>query len=148
VDSSDLDSFSGWLQSDLSEIFSLASLGGLISMGWSESVSHPDSFSEMDRFSTPSHIVPEWYFLPFYGALRASSSKLLGIGGLVGSIVSWSSPLVAPTTLTGESTVGSADACLALSCLVTLGLVASGPPGFPAVELSALLAVVYLQWGI
>ncbi len=32
---------------------------------------HPDNYIPADPFSTPAHIVPEWYFLPFYGILRA-----------------------------------------------------------------------------
>jgi ubiquinol-cytochrome c reductase cytochrome b subunit len=33
--------------------------------------SHPDHYVEYDPMKTPSHIVPEWYFLPFYAILRA-----------------------------------------------------------------------------
>jgi len=36
---------------------------------------------------TPVHIVPEWYFLPFYGILRAIPSKLFGVVAMLGSIV-------------------------------------------------------------
>lgn len=32
------------------------------------------------RLVTPAHIVPEWYFLPFYAILRAVPSKLGGVG--------------------------------------------------------------------
>lgn len=32
---------------------------------------HPDAFVEFDPMVTPAHIVPEWYFLPFYAILRA-----------------------------------------------------------------------------
>ena len=28
---------------------------------------------------TPTHIVPEWYFLPFYAILRSIPDKLLGV---------------------------------------------------------------------
>lgn len=33
--------------------------------------SHPDGYVEFDPMKTPSHIIPEWYFLPFYAILRA-----------------------------------------------------------------------------
>jgi ubiquinol-cytochrome c reductase cytochrome b/c1 subunit len=36
---------------------------------------------------TPPHIVPEWYFLPFYAILRAIPSKLGGVLAMFGSIV-------------------------------------------------------------
>ncbi|MFK7743886.1 MAG: cytochrome bc complex cytochrome b subunit [Roseobacter sp.] len=32
---------------------------------------HPDNYIEANALATPSHIVPEWYFLPFYAILRA-----------------------------------------------------------------------------
>jgi ubiquinol-cytochrome c reductase cytochrome b subunit len=32
---------------------------------------HPDHFVEFDAMKTPPHIVPEWYFLPFYAILRS-----------------------------------------------------------------------------
>jgi quinol-cytochrome oxidoreductase complex cytochrome b subunit len=36
---------------------------------------------------TPTHIVPEWYYLPFYAILRAIPSKLGGVTMLLLSIV-------------------------------------------------------------
>jgi len=36
---------------------------------------------------TPPHIVPEWYFLPFYAILRAIPNKLLGVIALFLSIL-------------------------------------------------------------
>ncbi|WP_304164034.1 cytochrome b N-terminal domain-containing protein [Phenylobacterium aquaticum] len=35
---------------------------------------------------TPAHIVPEWYFLPFYAILRAVPNKLAGVLGMFGAI--------------------------------------------------------------
>ena len=32
---------------------------------------HPDNYIPADPLATPAHIVPEWYFLPFYAILRA-----------------------------------------------------------------------------
>lgn len=32
---------------------------------------HPDNYVEGNPMITPAHIVPEWYFLPFYAILRA-----------------------------------------------------------------------------
>ena len=32
---------------------------------------HPDNYIEANALVTPAHIVPEWYFLPFYAILRA-----------------------------------------------------------------------------
>ena len=44
---------------------------------------HPDHFVEYDSLVTPVHIVPEWYFLPFYAVLRAITFdiNLVMLGG-------------------------------------------------------------------
>ena len=34
-------------------------------------LSHPDNYIQANPLQTPPHIVPEWYFLPFYAILRA-----------------------------------------------------------------------------
>jgi quinol-cytochrome oxidoreductase complex cytochrome b subunit len=47
---------------------------------------HPDNYITADSLKTPAHIVPEWYFLPFYAILRAIPNKLLGVIALFGSI--------------------------------------------------------------
>jgi len=48
---------------------------------------HPDNYIEADPLVTPPHIVPEWYFLPFYAILRAIPDKLLGVVALFASIL-------------------------------------------------------------
>jgi ubiquinol-cytochrome c reductase cytochrome b subunit len=48
---------------------------------------HPDNYIEANPLVTPPHIVPEWYFLPFYAILRAIPSKLVGVIALFSSIL-------------------------------------------------------------
>lgn len=48
---------------------------------------HPDNYIEANPLVTPPHIVPEWYFLPFYAILRAIPNKLLGVIALFLSIL-------------------------------------------------------------
>tara|TARA_B100001989_G_scaffold251311_1_gene230247 strand:+ start:126 stop:1724 length:1599 start_codon:yes stop_codon:yes gene_type:complete len=36
-----------------------------------DSLGHPDNYIPANPLVTPAHIVPEWYFLPFYAILRA-----------------------------------------------------------------------------
>ncbi len=38
---------------------------------------HPDNYIPANPLSTPAHIVPEWYFLPFYAILRAITFDVL-----------------------------------------------------------------------
>jgi ubiquinol-cytochrome c reductase cytochrome b subunit len=47
---------------------------------------HPDNYIPANPLVTPAHIVPEWYFLPFYAILRAVPSKLGGVILMFGSI--------------------------------------------------------------
>ncbi|SEN30315.1 cytochrome b [Palleronia pelagia] len=37
---------------------------------------HPDNYIEANALATPAHIVPEWYFLPFYAILRAFTAEV------------------------------------------------------------------------
>ncbi|RMB11770.1 cytochrome b [Eilatimonas milleporae] len=62
---------------------------------------HPDNYIKADPLVTPSSIVPEWYFLPFYAILRSITfdlsipftdivlidAKLLGVLAMFGSII-------------------------------------------------------------
>ena len=62
---------------------------------------HPDNYVRANPLKTPAHIVPEWYFLPFYAILRAVDfnivipftdivvidSKLGGVIGMFGSLI-------------------------------------------------------------
>lgn len=40
---------------------------------------HPDNYIPANPLVTPAHIVPEWYFLPFYAILRSIPNKLGGV---------------------------------------------------------------------
>ena len=48
---------------------------------------HSDNYIPANPSVTPTHIVPEWYYLPFYAILRAIPSKLGGVIALAGSII-------------------------------------------------------------
>ena len=48
---------------------------------------HADNYIEANPLSTPAHIVPEWYYLPFYAILRAVPSKLGGVVAMFSAIL-------------------------------------------------------------
>jgi ubiquinol-cytochrome c reductase cytochrome b subunit len=57
---------------------------------------HPDNYIPANPMSTPAHIVPEWYFWPFYAILRAFTqdflfipAKLMGVLAMFGAILVW-----------------------------------------------------------
>ncbi len=47
----------------------------------------PDNFIPANPGVTPPHIVPEWYYLPFYAILRSIPNKLFGVIALFSSIL-------------------------------------------------------------
>ncbi|HAQ35329.1 MAG TPA: cytochrome b, partial [Alphaproteobacteria bacterium] len=58
-----------------------------------DALGHADNYIEANPLVTPSHIVPEWYYLPFYAILRAItfdigpiSAKLGGVLAMFGAI--------------------------------------------------------------
>ncbi|MEG3179227.1 cytochrome b [Sphingomonas sp. LT1P40] len=55
---------------------------------------HPDNYIPANPLSTPAHIVPEWYFLPFYAILKSFTfdflwipAKLWGVLAMFGAIL-------------------------------------------------------------
>jgi ubiquinol-cytochrome c reductase cytochrome b subunit len=46
---------------------------------WPDWLGHSDNYIVANSLVTPLHIVPEWYFLPFYAILRSIPSKLGGV---------------------------------------------------------------------
>ncbi|HEV7276766.1 MAG TPA: cytochrome b/b6 [Devosiaceae bacterium] len=48
---------------------------------------HPDNYIEANSQVTPTHIVPEWYFLPFYAILRAIDFNILFIDSRLGGVI-------------------------------------------------------------
>jgi ubiquinol-cytochrome c reductase cytochrome b subunit len=48
---------------------------------------HSDNYIPANPLVTPAHIVPEWYFLPFYAILRSIPDKLGGVVAMIGSIL-------------------------------------------------------------
>ena len=47
---------------------------------------HADNYIAANPLVTPAHIVPEWYYLPFYAILRAVPDKLGGVLAMFGAI--------------------------------------------------------------
>jgi ubiquinol-cytochrome c reductase cytochrome b subunit len=48
---------------------------------------HPDNYIVANPMKTPLHIVPEWYFLPFYAILRSIPNKIGGVVAMFGSLI-------------------------------------------------------------
>jgi len=48
---------------------------------------HSDNYIPANPLVTPSHIVPEWYLLPFYAILRSIPDKLIGVVAMFSAIM-------------------------------------------------------------
>ncbi len=55
---------------------------------------HADNYIPADPMVTPAHIVPEWYFLPFYAILRAITFDIGPITAKLGGVIAMFSAVV------------------------------------------------------
>lgn len=72
---------------DFSYFFFFAIFAGYFIFFMPNVLGHPDNYIPANPLVTPEHIVPEWYFLPFYAILRALPDKLLGVCALGLSLI-------------------------------------------------------------
>ena len=75
-----------WIK-DLLGVFCFFLFFGLFVFFSPNYLGHPDNYIMANPMVTPPHIVPEWYFLPFYAILRSIPDKLFGVIAMVASIL-------------------------------------------------------------
>ena len=110
---------------------------------------HADNYIPANPAVTPSEIVPEWYYLPFYAILRSIPNKLLGVTALFSAIA-----ILAFLPWLDTSKVRSARYrpvyrqffwLFVISCIV-LGWLGSKPPEGVYVILSRLFTFYYFAY--
>jgi ubiquinol-cytochrome c reductase cytochrome b subunit len=94
-------------------------------------LSHWDNSIPANSLVTPVHLVPEWYFLPFYAILRSVPSK---VGGLLLMLVS--------IVIMFDSIRRDDESEIFI--LGALGYLGAQPVEFPYVELTQVLALLPL----
>ena len=73
VDTRDTISFAPYMtQKDLFAAVVFLTIFAIMLFWLPNFLGHPDNYIPADPLVTPAHIVPEWYFLPFYAILRLS----------------------------------------------------------------------------
>jgi quinol-cytochrome oxidoreductase complex cytochrome b subunit len=72
---------------DLFAFFILISMFSFFVFFFPNILGHTDNYIPANPMSTPAHIVPEWYFLPFYAILRSIPDKLGGVVAMVAAIL-------------------------------------------------------------
>jgi len=82
---------------------------------------HPDNYIEANALATPAHIVPEWYFLPFYAILRAFTADVWVV-----MLVEWISFGIIDAKFFGVLAMFGAIAVMALAPWLDTSSVRSG----------------------
>ena len=72
---------------DLFAFFILITIFSLFLFFAPNALGHSDNYIPANPLVTPPHIVPEWYFLPFYAILRSIPDKLGGVIAMVSAIL-------------------------------------------------------------
>jgi ubiquinol-cytochrome c reductase cytochrome b subunit len=72
---------------DLLAFLLLIALFSFFVFFYPNALGHSDNYIEANPLVTPPHIVPEWYFLPFYAILRSIPDKLGGVVAMVSAIL-------------------------------------------------------------
>jgi len=72
---------------DLLAFFGLITVFAVFVFYFPNLMGHPDNYIPANPMVTPAHIVPEWYFLPFYAILRSIPDKLGGVIAMGGALV-------------------------------------------------------------
>jgi len=110
---------------------------------------HPDNYIPANPLVTPAHIVPEWYFLPFYAILRAVPDKLGGVLLMFGSIAI----LFVLPWLDGSPVRSMRFRPLArpfflawVACVFVLGYVGGAPAEEPYVTISRVATAYYFMY--
>ena len=107
---------------------------------------HPINYIMVDILKTPPHIVPEWYFLPFYAILRSIPHKL---GGVIAMFAALIVLLILPFINTSEvrssifRPIYKKLFWLLLADFLLLGWLGQQPVESPFIELGAFCTFVY-----
>ncbi|AZL15396.1 cytochrome b [Rickettsiales endosymbiont of Stachyamoeba lipophora] len=110
---------------------------------------HPDNYIPANPLVTPPHIVPEWYFLPFYAILRAIPNKLGGVIAMFASVL-----ILALLPWLDRSPIRSGSYRPAFKIfywifiidVVILGYIGANPPEQPFIAIGQVASLVYFAY--
>jgi len=107
---------------------------------------HSDNYIPANPLVTPSHIVPEWYFLPFYAILRSIPDKLGGVVAMLAAILVL---LLLPILNTSEIRSSKFRPVFGLAYwflvadFVILGWIGQKPVETPFIEVGQIATIFY-----
>nr|YP_009178781.1 apocytochrome b [Peronospora tabacina]ALJ78421.1 apocytochrome b [Peronospora tabacina]ALJ78468.1 apocytochrome b [Peronospora tabacina] len=107
---------------------------------------HPDNYIEANPMKTPLHIVPEWYFLPFYAILRSIPNKIGGVIAMFGSlIILLIIPFIHSSEIRSTAFRPIFKVCywLLVLAFLLLGWVGQCPVEYPYTEIGVISMIYY-----
>ena len=107
---------------------------------------HPDNYIEANPMKTPLHIVPEWYFLPFYAILRSIPNKIGGVIAMFGSlIILLTIPFINSSEIRSTAFRPIFKVCywLLVLAFLLLGWVGQCPVEYPYTEIGVISMIYY-----
>ena len=119
---------------------------GFIVVYYPNALGHPDNYIPANPMSTPAHIVPEWYFLPFYAILRSIPDKLGGVVAMISAILIL---IIIPFTYTSKIRSGHFRPIFGISFFflvadfLLLGWIGQKPVESPYVEVGMVATAFY-----
>jgi quinol-cytochrome oxidoreductase complex cytochrome b subunit len=109
---------------------------------------HPENFNPANPLVTPRHIVPEWYFLPFYAILRSVPSKLGGVMLMTWSLIMffflpsfW--PLDGPSRSPSYTPLYDYTFTIFITSFISLGFFGSCPVSWVYILFSRVCTLAY-----
>jgi len=136
---------------DLFAFFMLIIVFALFVAFYPNFLGHSDNYIPANPLSTPAHIVPEWYFLPFYAILRSIPDKLGGVIAMVSAIlILLALPLINTSNIRSSKfrPIFSIAYWFLVSDFLILGWIGQKPVESPYVEIGMLATLFYFLFFI
>jgi len=122
-----------------------------LSFFYPNDLGHSDNYISANPLVTPPHIVPEWYFLPFYAILRSIPDKLGGVVAMIFAIlVLLFLPIINFSKVRSSKfrPLYSFFYWFLVSDFVILGWIGQKPVESPFIEIGMAATVVYFSFFI
>jgi len=137
---------------DLHAFLSLLVMFGFFVFFFPNVLGHSDNYIRANPMVTPAHIVPEWYFLPFYAILRSIPDKLGGVLAMFGSIlILFVIPFIIPKLNIRSSLFRPIGRIAfwfqAVNCVI-LGWIGQKVVEYPYIEIGQAATVAYFAYFI
>lgn len=128
---------------DLVTLIGFLTVGSFFVFFAPDALGHPDNYIEANPYVTPTHIVPEWYFLPFYAILRAIPHKAAGALAMIFAIVCFAFLPALRVLIPGNQGVPARSVRLWALNFILLGFLGACPAEYPYNIIAAVCTVFY-----